>query len=320
MDDPKSILAEVKPCLTEWNIEPIDISLASHSENIVYKVTSHDDKTYALRVHRPGYHSLAELNSEQIWTDALMESGLQVPRAYPTSKGEFYVATECGGCERQVGLVGWLEGHPLGSVTPKGKADFFLEKLREIGVICARFHNQAANWMPPPGFSRHRLNHEGFVGENPFWGRFWEVASLRTSERRTIDKLRTTVSRRLLDYGEQPQTYSMIHADLHEGNFLVGNNGLTVIDFDDAGFGWHIYDLAVALFSHTDRSDYDGIQNALIEGYRTERDITDEDLSLLPLFILIRALALMGWIHLRPEVKLGRYLSYLTDKACSTTL
>ena len=84
MDDPDKILSEVSSCLDEWNIQPAKIELASHSENIVYKVTGQDQSAYALRVHRPGYHSLAELKSEQIWTDALFRSGLQVPKAYPT--------------------------------------------------------------------------------------------------------------------------------------------------------------------------------------------------------------------------------------------
>ena len=39
---------------------------------------------------------------------------------------------------------------------------------------------------------------------------------------------------------------------------------LAVIDFDDAGFGWHLYDLAVALIGYQDHPDFaGGMQNAL---------------------------------------------------------
>ena len=44
----------------------------------------------------------------------------------------------------------------------------------------------------------------------------------------------------------QPAVYSMIHADMHPGNVLVDGDRLTVIDFDDAAWGWHAYDIAVA--------------------------------------------------------------------------
>ena len=323
MDDPSSILKQVTPCLAEWNIRPRRISLASHSENIVYKVIAEDDSTYALRVHRPGYHSLAELNAEQIWTEALSQFGLQVPIAYPTNSGEFYIAAKCGGGDRQVGLIGWLQGQPLDELLhPKGEPikKVPLDMIRQVGATCAQLHNQAANWQPPAGFTRHRLNTEGLLGDDPFWGRFWEVPSLTPTERRTIISLRENAVGRLTDYGEPSKTYSMIHADLHEGNLFVTDDGLVVIDFDDAGFGWHQYDLAVALFSHSDRPDFDAIQHALIEGYRTQRSLSDEDASLLKLFTLIRNLALIGWANARPELGRDEYLRYLIDKACSTKI
>ena len=110
----------------------------------------------------------------------------------------------------------------------------------------------------------------------------------------------------------------MIHADLHEGNLFVTDAGMVVIDFDDAGFGWHVYDLAVALFSFCDRPDFTNIQDALINGYKSLRDLADEDLAILPLFILVRTLALLGWASSRPELGIEDYVRYLTDKACST--
>ena len=321
MDDPKTILQEITPCLSHWNIEAANIELASHAENIVYKVTAQDGTDYALRVHRPGYHTRAELNSEQIWTDALIQFGMRVPMAYPTTSGDYYVSAECGGSKRQLALITWLEGRPLTSIiAPDGEAEFPLQMIREAGAICAQFHNQATGWSPPPGFTRHHLNLQGLLGEAPFWGRFWEVPSLTATQRRTISGLRKTVTQRLLDYGESPATYSMIHADLHEENLFVSNDGLIVIDFDDSGFGWHQYDLAVALFAYSDRSDFDAIQNTLVEGYRTQRDLSDEDLSLLELFVLVRTLALIGWANARPEIGRDDYLPFLIDKACRTKI
>jgi len=41
----------------------------------VFRVDSEDGRAYALRVHRPGYHTLAELESEPHWTAALNEAG-----------------------------------------------------------------------------------------------------------------------------------------------------------------------------------------------------------------------------------------------------
>ena len=58
----------------------------------------------------------------------------------------------------------------------------------------------------------------------------------------------------------------MIHADLHPGNVVISGDRLHVIDFDDAGFGWHAYDLAVALKDYQNDPQFDAYQTALIQG------------------------------------------------------
>jgi Ser/Thr protein kinase RdoA (MazF antagonist) len=304
MDDPAQILEEAVPSLSHWGVSPASMELVSHSENIVYKVTSVQGDEYAFRVHRPGYHTLAELESEQLWSQALLAYGLRVPRVYPTRTGDHYVAAQCGGTQRYLGLIAWLDGAPMSDVIP----------------ICAQFHNQATGWTLPAGFTRHRLDLEGLVGEQPFWGRFWEAPSLTTAERRTIENLREAVARRLSDYGQRPETFGLIHADMHHENLFCTPQGIMVIDFDDAGFGWHLYDFAVALLAHSDRSDFEAIRQAFLDGYLDERPMPEEDLSLLDTFLLARNLATIGWASARPELDGQAYLTYLIDKACRTRL
>ena len=72
----------------------------------------------------------------------------------------------------------------------------------------------------------------------------------------------------------QPDVYSMIHADMHPGNVLVDGDGLTIIDFDDAAWGWHAYDIAVALV-HQHGPALEAFQRAYVAGYRSVRPISD---------------------------------------------
>jgi len=51
-----------------------------------------------------------------------------------------------------------------------------------------------------------------------------------------------------------------------------------------------------------DRPDFSTLQAAMIAGYRTQRALSNETVSLLPLFLLIRGLSLIGWTHERPEL------------------
>ena len=96
--------------------------------------------------------------------------------------------------------------------------------------------------------------------------------------------------------------YSLIHADMHPGNILVNGDRLTVIDFDDTGFGWHEYDIATALTGWQTKPNAAEIERAFLKGYRATRPVPDEALSLIPTFRLIRWMATIGWFHQRPEL------------------
>ena len=62
--------------------------------------------------------------------------------------------------------------------------------------------------------------------------------------------------------------YSLIHADMHPGNILVDGDRLTVIDFDDTGFGWHQYDIATALTGWQTKPNAAEIERAYIDGHQ----------------------------------------------------
>ena len=96
--------------------------------------------------------------------------------------------------------------------------------------------------------------------------------------------------------------YSMIHADMHPGNVLVDGDRLTVIDFDDAAWGWHAYDIAVALVHQQDGPNLAALERAYVAGYRSVRPISDQVLMSVPMFRLVRGLAQIGWYHQRPEL------------------
>ena len=66
--------------LEHWSLQVTSLTLASQSENTVFRIETADRGTFALRLHRPGYHSLPELESEQIWTRALAEGGIAIPK------------------------------------------------------------------------------------------------------------------------------------------------------------------------------------------------------------------------------------------------
>lgn len=76
---------------------------------------------------------------------------------------------------------------------------------------------------------------------------------------------------------------------------------MALIDFDDSAYGWHLYDLASALVEDRFSPDYEALRAALLRGYREHRSLATRDIELLPAFMLVRGMAIIGWFHERPE-------------------
>src|SRR5262245_19621836 len=233
-----------------------------------------------------------------MWIRALLEAGIAVPRPLRTRDGADFVeiAIDALAQRRLVGVSSWTEGEMLAKVLRHRKDTRDLEHFfGQIGRIAASMHTQSARWSIPAGFRRHALDADGLLGEAPFWGRFWEHPALTAAERTLLASMRPVLRGALDRYGRTQDTYGVIHADLHPGNWVLLGEQLTAIDFDDAGFGWHAYDVAVALFHFREAPTYSAIEAAFVRGYRSLRPMSEQTLALLPMFSLIRALAIIGW-------------------------
>ena len=316
--------------LDHWQLQGSSLSLIKYRENAVFAVEAPNGLRVALRIHRHGYHSDAELRSELEWMQALSAAGVPVPASITSASGkQFEVVSAPGVPEpRQVDVFAWLDGNALGSAeagvsdTAAVRDNFFC-----LGTLAARVHNQATGWTPPAGFTRHAWDRDGLVGEQPFWGRFWELPALQGDALNVIQKARRAVADGLEAYAARPrheQRYSMIHADLVGENVLVDADGVRLIDFDDAGFGWHLFELATALYFDRGESHYDEAAAALIAGYRTERELTDEELAWLPLFTAARSFTYLGWVYTRPETETAKQMTgaliELATDACEAFL
>ena len=308
-----------RAALAHWGIEDGAPDLIKYRENAVFRVTLADGRPAALRIHRPGYHTDIELRSEIAWIQALNEAGIDAPRLIPTGAGEVIVIASAPGVPeaRRVDLLEWIDGEQLGAVEEgQARTSEELESLyRQIGALAARVHNQACAWRAPEGFSRHAWDVNGLVGEEPFWGRFWELEALTPAERDLLERARAQAKTDLVAFGQSPSNYSLIHADLVAENVLVANGRPQLIDFDDAGYGWHLFELATALYFERAESYFPAAERALIAGYRDHRPLSDADIARLPLFYLVRSFTYLGWVHTRRETETAQELTPMLVEA-----
>ena len=307
--------ALARKALPLWGIDGASpMSLLKIRENGVYSVLDEArSKKYVVRVHRADYHSDAELRSELQWMDSLREYGVLTPSLLYSKNDRLFeiVASDEVPEPRQVDVVDWIEGRELGNLEAglHGRADEIRDRFETLGSIMAKMHNHAERWQEPEGFTRHSWDVDGLTGDQPFWGRFWELPALSAGQKDRILQVRDKLRRELTEFGAAPHEYGLIHADLLFENVLVGEDGVRVIDFDDCGYGWYLFDLVTSLFFLQTDKHFDLAKAALIAGYRKNRQLTDEHLAWLPVMFMARATTYLGWMHTRSETETAREMT-----------
>lgn len=262
--------------LAPWGLGHCPTRLIAQRENRVFRVDT-SDGPLALRLHRPGLRSPSQLVAELDWMATLAKGGLAVPRPIPTRQGQCLHQMD----EALVSVLSWVEGQPM-------LAGATVADAHALGAAMADLHLISDIWGPPIGLDRPRWDAPGLLGDAPLWGRFWE-APLPSSQRALLAKARDVALALLEGYQGD---FGLVHADLVPENVLLGHAGPVLLDFDDGGFGWRLFDLATCLNRLEKLGDPLPLQAALLAGYTQRRRI---DLTDLPLFRALRAFTYVGW-------------------------
>ncbi len=299
--------------LALWGVEDCEPVLLKIRENAVFRVRATDGRDAVLRIHRYAYHTDEALRSELIWVEALRAAGIDVPAPIPTPDGALFATVRHAGVPepRQVDMQSWMPGEALGTIEdgPNPAIADTGRVFAGVGRMAARFHNHTESWPLPAGFVRHAWDSDGLVGPEPLWGRFWESDALGGAEYRLVRRARERVAADLAAYGQARRRYGLIHADFNLDNLLLDGERIVALDFDDAGFGWHLFDLATVWTMFRGAPFYETLRSSVVAGYRDVRDLPDEELAHMPLFELARAFTYLGWVHTRRETATARAIA-----------
>nr|WP_035923683.1 phosphotransferase [Frankia sp. QA3] len=351
----------VDEVLAAYDLGPEPRATLLHvSENTTYRV---DDpvggRRWALRLHRPGYHSLAEIHGELAWVAALRaDEVVRTPPVVPTRRGALVATATArpqgapsgapsggaggggdggGGTERHAVLFEWVDGRSPEALEPAALRAAFTQ----LGDITARLHRHARSWARPPSFARFAWTWESTLGAAGRWGSW--TSGLRTAldeavvigadaavgvdgpgsrdaaAREAVELLgraAAVAEGRLSAFGRGPDRFGLIHADMRMANLLVPDGAgpiaapgagaaeageVCVIDFDDCGFGWYLWDLAASL-SFIEHLDEAGDLVAVwLAAYQRRLPLTAVDVAMIPTFVLLRRLLLVAWLGTHPH-------------------
>lgn len=247
-----------RAALTDWGRGDAPLALLRHGHNTVFRAGD-----AVVRVCRPGWNTDAAIRSELEFLRHLASVGLPVPEPFadPVTAAAPGVSEE-----RTCVLLRYQPGRLLRRATPTG--------MRRLGTLLRRLHDATQTFTPSSGFERPVWDADGLLRGFP--GDENALERLTPVQRRTVARAEVRVRERLAALPRTPATYGVIHADLHLGNAVVCRDRLAPIDFDDCGFGWFAYDLAVAVVSVERWPHDDALRDALLASYgSTDPDAVD---------------------------------------------
>lgn len=313
--DPAVAVRYARAALTVYGLpEATSIELLNISENATFRLTNPDSGDVSvLRVERPNYSTVAEIDSEIAWTEALrLEAGVRTASVIEALDGSRVVTVSAAGelGPLSCAMFEWLEG----TEPPQDHWGYWYEQL---GEISARMHRHSRAWQRPPGFIRRTWDVDSMVGPDGIWGSWLDSPDLTIDGRSVLERAVGLMSQRLDTFGRGPDRFGLVHADLRLANLLVGGGQIAVIDFDDSGYSWFMYDVATALTFLEHTSAAGEIIDAWKRGYRRGGTLPEEDEAEIPTFVMLRRLLVLAWITSHDATETA---ATNTDSYCTKTV
>ena len=268
------------------------LRLLSLSENATYLVD--DGDPMVLRVHRPGYHSLEAIRSELRWMAALREqTPVVTPELIPARDGSDVVSATVAGNTLHVDAVTFITG-----CTAEEQPD--VVGFDELGRITAAMHEHVESWVAPEYFTRFSWDVEATLGREARWGNWRHAPGLTAADEAIVERAAAEVGGRLTEFGSDTDRFGLIHADLRMANLMIdpdkGAASITVIDFDDCGWSWYLFDLAAVVSFIEDTPEAERMVSDWLRGYLEVRDISAGHLAMIPTLVMLRRLMLTAWV------------------------
>jgi Ser/Thr protein kinase RdoA (MazF antagonist) len=301
-----AILRDVAKSAVQYFDLPDDVAVTmiNLSENATFGVEASDGRRWALRIHRHGYHSKAAIASELAWLMDLRASGVVVtPQPIKGKNGKIIqeVMHVALAEPRYVVISDWESGKE------PGIGEDLIKPFEILGQVTANMHAHARQWQRPSFFQRFTWDFNTSLGEHkPHWGRWRDGMGVDAVKAKLFERTVALIGKRLASYGQSNERFGLIHCDLRLANLLIDGDAVKVIDFDDCGFGWYMYDAATPVSFYEHEPQVPDLIEAWKVGYRKAGFLSHEDEIEIPTFIMFRRLLLVAWIGSHSETQLAK--------------
>lgn len=256
--------------------------------NLVFACKKDGENRYILRVSLLGDRPEEDYLAETEFVHWLAQNGAPVADVIPSVNGNLVERASDGNRKGFVSLFAWAKGILLSDNGYRYREGAPLsEYFRNTGKTLGTIHRLSKIYRP----AHRRIS-------------FSDKYNMDYLDRLIPDEyteLKQAVFRRLEQYRQLPrdgESFGLVHFDFSDGNYHVDldTGKLTAFDFDNCIYCWYMFDLAhlwthgVGWYQHVQDpvKRMEGMAqyfSAVLEGYRSETEVSDELLTQLPLFI-----------------------------------
>ena len=291
--------------LEAYGLGGAPLTFVQYTANVVYRVDApgpdpEGDGPGPYVPHRYLLRALLTNDQEAVegeltWLLAMSrEAGLPVPQPVPTLDGQLVTRIATPGLPRGrlVSLMRWIDGRRLTTGFRPGH-------FRAWGRMMARLHEFSAAWQPPEGFQRPHWDWAGQLGGAEFRTPVEELVATMPPHLQDPFHSVSQEARQVMDaLGRGPDAYGLIHADMYPENVLFKAGQAYPIDFEDCGFGYWLWDIAIALCLWPWTEEWRWRRDAFLEGYARVRTLPQAQLRHLDLFMAAQYATMVLWASL----------------------
>lgn len=281
------------------------LTLLSLSENATYRVDAHPlENPLVMRIHRTQYHSKSGIQTELDWMKALQEdTNIKTPQAIAGRNGEHIqeISTAELNETRFITLFHFIEGE-------EPNESELIQPFIRLGEVTGKMHLHAQQWKLPPYFDRLVWDYNGCIGHHSNWGDWRDGPGLNPADIGLLEAVSLRIKQRLNAFGMDSTRFGLIHSDIRLANILICGDETRVIDFDDCGLGWFLYDLASAVSFIETHPQFNELIAAWVTGYRKSVPLSPDEEAEIPTFIMLRRLTLFAWLGSHPDADLAKQI------------